>query len=190
MTTAFVRRALAARPPRPLDLTGYARAAVLVPLLDGPAGLELLFTVRASGLTRHAGQIAFPGGRLEPGEDAVAAALREAFEEVGLRADPADVLGVLDDRPSPYALVATPIVARVPWPAPLRLDPGEVAEAFTLPLAALQATPVRREWRERDGRRFEVVHYDVADRCVWGLTGFVVHDLLERLAELAAVGAA
>ncbi|MDF1523224.1 MAG: CoA pyrophosphatase, partial [Trueperaceae bacterium] len=81
-----VVRALAA-PGRGLDLVGHGRAAVLVPLLDGPDGLELLFTVRASGLARHAGQVAFPGGRLEAGEDVVATAIREAEEEVGLRVE-------------------------------------------------------------------------------------------------------
>jgi 8-oxo-dGTP pyrophosphatase MutT (NUDIX family) len=184
LQVADVARALAA-PGRGLDLVGHGRAAVLVPLLDAPDGLELLFTVRASGLARHAGQVAFPGGRLEAGEDVVAAALREAEEEVGLLVEATDVLGLLDDRPSPYALIATPVVARVAWPAPLRLDPGEVAEAFTLPLAALAATRPLLEEREHEGRVRSMARYRVAEREVWGLTGSVVKDLLDRLTALA-----
>ena len=181
-TVDHVRRVLAEPVARGLDVPGYGRAAVLVPLLDAPDGPALLFTVRSAGLSRHAGQIAFPGGRVEPGEDAVAAALREAHEEVGLSVDRCDVLGLLDDRASPFGLVATPVVARVAWPADLRVDPGEVAEVFTVPLALLGATPVLREtWPHEGGTR--VLHrYRVVGRDVWGLTGNIVKDLLDRLA--------
>lgn len=183
---ADVARALHA-PSRRLDLPGHGRSAVLVPLLETAAGLELLFTVRAAGLARHAGQVAFPGGRLEAGEDAVAAALRETEEEVGLRVAATDVLGLLDDHASPYALVATPVVARVAWPATPRVDPAEVAEWFTLPLAALADTAPVREERLHEGRVRVLHRYRVGEREVWGLTGNVVKDLLDRLVDLGAV---
>ena len=177
-----VRRALVEPGACGLDLPGHARAAVLVPVLDAAEGPALLFTVRAAGLSRHAGQISFPGGRVEPGEDAVAAALREAHEEVGLDVDRGDVFGLLDDRASPFGLIATPVVARVTWPADLRLDPGEVAEAFTVPLALLAATPVQRETRTHHGGTRVLHRYLVVGRDVWGLTGNIVKDLLDRLA--------
>ena len=80
---------------------------MLVPLFVSPdEGLSLLFTVRAAGLSRHAGQIAFPGGRLEAGEGPLEAALREAYEEVGLSVSSEDVLGRLDDRVSPLLSAA------------------------------------------------------------------------------------
>ena len=179
---ADVARAVAA-PGRRLELAGHGRAAVLVPVLETPDGLELLFTVRAAGLARHAGQVAFPGGRLEPGEDVVAAALREADEEVGLAVSANDVLGILDDHPSPFGLVATPVVARVAWPAPLRLDPGEVAGAFTLPLTELAACRPTLEERLLDGVVRHLYRYRIGVHEVWGLTGNVVRDLLDRLAE-------
>jgi 8-oxo-dGTP pyrophosphatase MutT (NUDIX family) len=180
---ADVARALGV-PGRGLDLPGHGRAAILVPVLDAPEGPALLFTVRASGLVRHAGQVSFPGGRVEPGEDVIAAAIREAEEEVGLIVRPEDVLGVLDDRPSPYGLVATPVVARVDWPAPLRLDPGEVSEAFVLSLADVGAVPPRLEEHHHEGTLRRLYRFDVAGRGVWGLTGNVVKDLLDRLSAL------
>ncbi len=176
-----VARAVAV-PGRRLELAGHGRAAILVPVLETPEGLELLFTVRAAGLVRHAGQVAFPGGRLEPGEDVVAAALREAEEEVGLRVAPDDVLGTLEDRASPFGLVATPVVARVAWPVPLRLDPGEVAGAFTLPLAELAACRPTLEERLLDGVVRQLYRYRIGAHEVWGLTGNVVRELLDRLA--------
>ena len=177
---ADVARAVA-EPGRRLELAGHRRAAILVPVLEAPGGLELLFTVRAAGLARHAGQVAFPGGRLEPGEDAVTAALREMEEEVGLAIAPDAVLGTLDDRRSPYALVATPVVARLAWPAPLRLDPGEVAGAFTLSLAALAVCRPTLEEHWHEGEVRELYRYRVGFHEVWGLTGNVVRDLLDRL---------
>lgn len=181
-TVDDVRRALAEPAARGLDLPGHGRAAVLVPVLDDPGGPALLFTVRAAGLSRHAGQIAFPGGRVEVGEDAIAAALREAHEEVGLNVDRGDVFGLLDDRASPFGLVATPVVARVAWPAALRVDAGEVAEVFTVPLALLAETQVLRETRTHEGGTRVLHRYLVVGRDVWGLTGNIVKDLLDRLA--------
>jgi len=160
---------------------GFGRAAVLVPLLDGPDGVHLLFTVRAAGLRRHAGQISFPGGRLEAGEGVVAAALRETFEEIGVRVLEGEVLGFLEDRISPTGLVATPVVARLAWPRATVPDPAEVAEVFTLPLVELLAKePAVRTVRSEGGSR-ELLEYSVASRVVWGLTGMVVHDLLARI---------
>jgi 8-oxo-dGTP pyrophosphatase MutT (NUDIX family) len=180
-----IQAALALRPPETLALPEHGHAAVLVPLLQAPSGLRLLLTVRAAGLTRHAGQIAFPGGRLEAGEDTVAAALREAREEVGLAVAPGMVLGRLDDRTSPTGLIATPVVAVVPWlqPQALVVEAGEVAEVFSVDLQALWQTPVRWETWQRDGRTRRLARFDIDNRCIWGLTGMVIHDLFTRLRE-------
>lgn len=164
-----------------LDIPGFRRAAVLVPILDAPSGPQVLFTIRAAELRSHAGQIAFPGGRLEPGEDSVAAALRETFEEVGLVLGPANVLGELGDHPSPFGFVATPVVARVPWPQDLAPDPGEVAATFEVPLADLLAIEPTSEERQLLHYRRNLYSYRWHDHDIWGFTGNVVKELLDVL---------
>ena len=177
----WLARAVGCRPARRLELEGHGRAAILVPLLDTPDGPALLFTVRAAHLRRHAGQIAFPGGRLDAGETEIEAALREAREEVGLAVPRDAVCGRLDDHPSPFGLVATPFVASVPWPAPLTLQSSEVTETFVVPVALLRSAPVTVERRETPWGTRLLHGYSVAGRHVWGLTGNVVKDLLDRL---------
>lgn len=143
---AAIRRATAARAPVPLEVPGFRPAAVLVALLDRAAGPTLLFTRRTERVPAHKGEISFPGGAREAGEDAVAAALREAEEEVGLPRDAAEPLGALDDLPSVAGYVVTPVVAAVRAPpAAFRPAEFEVHEPFELPLAALLA-PGQRRW--------------------------------------------
>lgn len=186
---ADVEAALAGGSRERLAWDGFRRAAVLVPVLDRPAGgPALLFTVRSADLPHHAGQIAFPGGRCEAGEDEVAAALRETREEVGLEVAPSAVLGVLDDHPSPFGMIATPVVARVGWPATLRLQVEEVAETFVVPLARLLATEPSFEDRVTNGIARRLHRYDVDHHSIWGLTGNVVKDLLDRVRTAERVG--
>lgn len=180
--TNEIKVRLAANRPRSLEIPGFRRAAVLVPLLDGEDGLELLLTVRSAKLSNHAGEIAFPGGRVEPGETDLQAALRETHEEVGLVVSPSEVLGRLSDHPSPAGYVATPLVARLPWPQVVTPDPAEVAKVFTVPLAALQAaTPTTRPAKLSSYQRL-LYSYPWGEYQIWGFTGNVIHDLLTVIA--------
>lgn len=173
---------LAANQPRSLEIPGFRRAAVLVPLLDAEDGLEILLTVRSAKLSNHAGEIAFPGGRVEPGETDLQAALRETHEEVGLIVSPEEVLGRLSDHPSPAGFVATPFVARLKWPQLVTPDPDEVAKVFTVPLAALKATtPTTRPAKLASYQRL-LYSYPWGEYQIWGFTGNVIHDLLTVLA--------
>lgn len=205
-----IRAALAERSAVPLEVPGFRPAAVLVPLLDRPGGPTLLFTRRTQSVPSHKGEVSFPGGAREPGEDAVRAALREADEEVGLAPELAEPLGALDDVPSIARYVVTPIVAAVRAPPPaFRPAAFEVLEPFELPLSAL-LDPAQRRATLFDPARlppglplallrahtsadvpFEEVdpatgHWKVwsfhADpaRVVWGLTARVLADLLDR----------
>jgi 8-oxo-dGTP pyrophosphatase MutT (NUDIX family) len=201
-----VRDALAVRPPRPLAIPAFRPAAVLVPILSRPPGPTVLFTRRTLTVPHHKGEVSFPGGAREPGEDATAAALREAEEEVGLVPSRAEVLGALDDVPSIARYVVTPIVAAVRDP-PDAFAPQafEVSEPFEIPLAALLVPDARRASYWHPGRlpkevlaareaarvafededpatglwRVWSFHAD-AERVVWGLTARVLVDLLDR----------
>jgi 8-oxo-dGTP pyrophosphatase MutT (NUDIX family) len=202
---ARIRRALAARPPVPLEVSGFRRAAVLVPVLARPDGPALLFTRRAETVPHHRGEISFPGGRLEHGEGPVDAALREAREEIGLDPAAVEVLGILDDRPSVAGFVVTPVAAAVRAPSAFVPQEGEVDEHFELPLSRLLEPGLRRaslwdpallparlvEVVSRAAIPFEDVdatsghwrvwsfHADPA-RVVWGLTARILADLLDR----------
>ena len=177
-----LKHALPLRPRKTLELPKFRRAAVLVPVLQAPDGLELLFTVRSSGLSNHAGQISFPGGRLEAGESVFDAARRETAEEIGLNVPETALLGILHELPSPARYTVLPVVAAVPWPQPLTLQTAEVAEVFTVPLAELLDLTPRQETRLLEGQRRTIYFYPhrsaAGERLIWGLTGNIVADFL------------
>ncbi len=157
-------------------------AAVLVPIIATSDGVSVLMTRRADTLASHTGQIAFPGGRLDPGETALDAALREAWEEVAL--DPADVevLGLGDAYQSGTGFLITPVIGwlvRRPHTTP---SPDEVAEVFEIPWDFLMdLSNHRRDSLERDGlqRWFWAVPY--GERYVWGVTAGIIRGLRARL---------
>lgn len=133
----------------------WTPAAVLVPLVPRPGGLHVLLTRRAAHLAKHPGQIAFPGGRSDPGDaDAVATALREAQEEVGLNPQGVEVLGRLPAYRTVTGYAVTPVVGLVAEHT-LALHAGEVDEAFEVPLAFLMnpANHRRHVWREGQAAR-------------------------------------
>ncbi|MDE2577553.1 MAG: CoA pyrophosphatase [Hyphomicrobiales bacterium] len=158
-------------------------AAVLIGLIDRPEGATVLLTERASHLRDHSGQIAFPGGRIDP-QDAspLAAALREAEEEVGLARDHVAPLGELDAYYTGSGYRITPIVAQIATPFALRLNAEEVADAFETPLAFLmnEANHQRqsREWKGLE-RRFYAMPWN--NRYIWGATAGILRNLYERL---------
>ncbi|MFZ3238029.1 MAG: CoA pyrophosphatase [Stellaceae bacterium] len=159
-------------------------AAVLVPLVDRPEGMSVLLTRRTDHLSAHAGQIAFPGGRLEPEDpDAAAAALRETEEEVGLRRDRVTLIGRLDTYVTGTGFEITPVVGIVSLPFSLTIDPFEVADVFEVPLSfVLDPGNHRRTERlfEERLRVFFVLPYE--GRNIWGATAGMLVNLAEVLA--------
>lgn len=159
-------------------------AAVLVPLVDRPEGMSVLLTQRTAHLSAHAGQIAFPGGRLEPEDlDATAAALRETEEEVGLGRDRVTLVGQLDTYVTGTGFEITPVVGIVSLPFSLTIDPFEVADVFEVPLSfVLDPGNHRRTERLFEERRrvFFVLPYE--GRNIWGATAGMLVNLAEVLA--------
>jgi 8-oxo-dGTP pyrophosphatase MutT (NUDIX family) len=163
--------------------TALRPAAVLVPLIDHTDGMSVLLTQRTPHLSAHAGQISFPGGRIEEGDaDAVEAALRETEEEVGLPRDHVRVIGRLDTYVTGTGFEITPVVGIIKPPFPIAIDPFEVAEAFEVPLSfVLDAKNHRRTTREFENltRVFFVLPFE--GRNIWGATAGMLVNLAEVL---------
>jgi 8-oxo-dGTP pyrophosphatase MutT (NUDIX family) len=183
---AALRAALAGRPRDALDLEGegFRRAGVLVSLFVRPddEGLRSVVTLRPPEMRAHAGQWAFPGGRVDASDrDVISAAVREAEEEIGI--DPATVepLGLLGDVPVPSFHTITPVVAWLdPAPVAYRPNPTEVAEVFEFPLARLRVPGVLEigDQIERWGRVYTFLKFRVDGREIWGATARILSELL------------
>lgn len=160
-----------------------APAAVLVPIVSRNGGPAVFLTRRTAHLNAHAGQISFPGGRLEPRDGGpVAAALRESEEEIGLDPGQVDVVGLLDTYRTGTDYVVTPVVGIVDPDFEPRLDEFEVAELFEAPLDHLLARRnFVRESRDAGGftRVFYAIYYE--GRRIWGATAGMLFDLMERM---------
>jgi 8-oxo-dGTP pyrophosphatase MutT (NUDIX family) len=165
--------------------TTLRRSAVLVPLREEAGDLVLLLTRRLDTLRAHPGQVSFPGGSLGEGEEVVAAALREAEEEVGLPPAGVEPLGLLHDVETSTGYVLTPVVGRVTHGGPLVANPAEVARVFSAPLGALAPRLELRAF-ERGGRTWQVPFFEWDGETIWGATGRVVVDLLKLLERLPA----
>lgn len=164
---------------------GERQAAVLVAFVGSRDQPALLFIRRADGLDVHSGQVAFPGGNRDPGDEGpVATALREAGEEVGLSASDVEVLGLLPEVwTATTGFRITGVVARLAPGAAPRPDGREVVEAFAVALATLADPGVYREeiWTGSGGAR-RVPYFHVEPHVIWGATGRIVRRLLDSLA--------
>ncbi len=166
--------------PEYVPLGGFRLASVLVPLHDKDGEPHVIVTARPSTMRRHAGQISLPGGALDEGEESLAAALREAHEEIGLDRRQVRVLGRLSEvvvLTSPFRL--TPWVASVPYPYPYAAAPGEVEEIVHVPVSALldaAAYGVRRV--EAYGMTLDTHTYRYGRHVIWGATARILRELL------------
>ena len=173
------RKSLSVR-PEPASFVGARPSAVLVALTDGPLGAEVLLTKRAGHLRNHAGEISFPGGRIEPGETAAQAATREAHEEVGLAPASVNIRGQL----SALSTVVSrshivPLVARLPERPDLRADITEVERIMWVPLVELgHANTYREEFWGTPPLDRRMDFFDLDDETIWGATARMLYELL------------
>jgi 8-oxo-dGTP pyrophosphatase MutT (NUDIX family) len=166
-----------------LDVHGRIDAAVLVPLFVSGDSLHAVFTRRRDDLRRHAGEISFPGGRQDPGEDLRQTALREANEEIGLDPKQVEVIGALAPTPTVVTSYAIYPFVGVIEPGEWRPSEAEVAEILELSLPELKAG-YARERLVRRGLPFRTDVYKTDGALIWGATARILGDLFERLEPL------
>jgi 8-oxo-dGTP pyrophosphatase MutT (NUDIX family) len=171
------------------DLSGQAQdgralreAAVLVPLVMRDSGYQVLLTQRTDHLTNHAGQVSFPGGRLEADDSGhLGAALRETHEEIGLETHFLQPLGLLDDYETGTNFLVTPVVALVLPDFSLKLDEFEVADAFEVPLSFFfDAANHQIQSRMRNGERRHYYVFEYQERYIWGATAGMLMNFYRR----------
>ncbi len=175
----------------PLAAAGddFRPAAVLVPIQERPDGDSLILTLRAQHLSSHGGQVAFPGGSTDPEDgSALATALRETREEIGVDPGHVRVLGQLDQVMAGYNFRVTPFVGIIPHPYEFRPDPRETAAVFSVPVAALLCQEAPTLDHHRSGRSGPIYHFRYQEWDIRGATARMVKQLLELAYGYEAAG--
>lgn len=175
-----LRVVLAQRPAVEIQAPQHRRACVLIPLIRNGGGWSILFTRRAENLASHSGQIAFPGGSVEPDETLEQAAVREADEEVGIPPRHVELIGRLDDVITHSGFLVAPFAGVIHEPVAYVMQEAEVAEIFDVPLEALLdvRNPAVQYVPFRD-RRYPTYLYRYRDYEIWGLTGRMLKAFLD-----------
>ncbi len=161
------------------------RAAVLIPLFKKDGDYHVLLTRRTEHVGTHKGQISFPGGRQDRGEELLSTALREANEEMGIQEKDVRILGELDDLCTVASdFCISPFVGVIPYPYPFKTNPWEIAEVIEVPLSVLfDETKFRQELHERNDQPVWVCFYEHEDHTIWGATARILRQLVELLPE-------
>jgi 8-oxo-dGTP pyrophosphatase MutT (NUDIX family) len=174
-------RAALEQDPRPVPAAGDRLAAVLAPLIIQPEP-SLMFTVRAAAMSRHAGEISFPGGLQDPGETLVETVLREVNEELGLDPDAVRIVGTL---PSVHTFVSgilvVPFVGMLATMPVLTVSDGEIDEVLTFPVMRLAEAEAVVHYDLDGGRTWKGFAYELDGATIWGATGWMLHTLLETI---------
>ncbi len=175
-----LREILANRPAIEIDAPQHRRACVLIPLIRTAGGWSILFTRRSENLAAHGGQIAFPGGSVEPGESLEIATLREAEEEVGIPPQHVELIGRLDDVITHSGFLVAPFVGVIHEPIEYVMQEAEVVEIFEVPLEAL--LDVRNpevRYVPFKNKRYPAYFYGYGEYEIWGLTGRMLKAFLD-----------
>jgi 8-oxo-dGTP pyrophosphatase MutT (NUDIX family) len=175
-----IRNILSTRQRKVIEHPPFSHAAVLVPLFQKGEDCHLLFTKRSEEVKYHKGEISFPGGVVDEGDSELEeTALREAFEEIGLKENDVQIIGVLDDIVTITEFIVTPIVGLFPYPYPLKISEVEIAELIEVPLSFLLDEKCFSEREIIRGNQMEVVYaYQYEKHIIWGATARILKQFL------------
>ena len=181
MSIENIRQILSQREACHIPHADMTPSAVLVPIYENSGELHMLFTKRTERVDSHKGQISFPGGRCEQGETAQATALRESWEEIGLRSVDVRILGELDDTITVFTnYVITPFVGAIPYPYQFQINTQEVDRIITVPMAALlDKGNCTEDTQIYQGEAILVCTYTYGKDVIWGATARILKHFLD-----------
>lgn len=178
-----IRTILSSRTRRAVEHPPFSHAAVLVPLFKKGEDCHLLFTKRSDQVKYHKGEISFPGGVVDEEDlELINTALREADEEIGLKKNDVQVLGILDDIVTITQFIVTPIVGLFPYPYPFKVSEVEIAELIEVPLSSLLRGKSFSEKEIIRGSEKEIVYaYQYEKHVIWGATARILKQFLDLI---------
>lgn len=166
-----------------IEHPSFAHAAVLVPLFKKGGDCHLLFTKRTDQVKYHKGEISFPGGVFDKRDSELErTALREAFEEIGIKGSDVQIIGILDDIVTITEFIVTPFVGLFPYPYPFKVSPIEIEELIEVPLASLLDEDCFSEREIIRGDQKEIVYaYQYGKHIIWGATARILRQFLDLI---------
>lgn len=178
-----IRERLSKRERKIIENPLYSHAAVLVPIFEKEGNGHILFTKRTDQVKRHKGEISFPGGMVDKEDlDLKGTALREAFEEIGLREEDVEILGTLDDIITVTEFIVTPYIGVFPYPYPFKVSSVEISEMIEVPISHLLDKGCFSEREiERMGRKELVYSYQFKNHIIWGATARILKQFLDLI---------
>jgi 8-oxo-dGTP pyrophosphatase MutT (NUDIX family) len=181
-----IRKMFLSRKRRVIERPPFSHAAVLVPLFQKEGDCHVLFTKRSEQVKYHKGEISFPGGVVdEEDSELIQTALREAFEEIGLKENDVQVIGILDDIVTITEFIVTPIVGSFPYPYPFKVSKAEIAELIEAPLSFLLDRDCFSEREIFRGDQKEIVDaYQYGKYIIWGATARILKQFLDLITSL------
>lgn len=182
----LIKFSLSKRERRKIENPSFSHAAVLVPIFMRDNTYYILFTKRTDQVKYHKGEISFPGGMANRKDfDLRRTALREAFEEIGLREEDVEILGILDDIVTITGFIVTPYVGHFPYPYPFKVSKFEIEEIIEVPIPYLfnKESFSEREI-ERMGRKELVYSYQYRNHIIWGATARILKQFLDLIFDL------